>query len=546
MNIVIPENTDLNFIDINEKTEVSSFKSLNQEKNNFEFETLLQKSTGDQPLFQKILNALEPIDFSLEYKGKDILKLREMAENANDLRNKEQLDRKLEKLEPKPLQKYVIIIRKLLEIAEREKLGIGFYNLRIYFFNEKFWNVLYKEELEGFISKFAEKAGLDALDAQQYKVVEMLLKQFESTAYLPGFKSAKKTTRIPFKNGTLVFENGNIEFVDFNKEHYLTYNLQFEYDSSAAAPLFQKYLDRVLPDIELQEIIFEFFGTMFLKDVKHEKILLLLGKGQNGKSVLTDILQAMLGPNMTSLSLLSLSEHKSQSRALIENKLLNYSSEIGSTKNLDFDMVKKLASGEPVEIKEVFSKVFTMDNYARLAFNCNTLPRVAESSHGFHRRFLIVPFEQKISEEEKDINLAQKIIENELPGIFNLIIEGMRRFLLQGKFTYSEKTHQQSEKFKHDTNSVVAFLEEEQYVPSGKQHMRAQDFYRMYDNFCKENGFTSMNSTNLNNQLRDLGYEVRKSTNSYTHVYYDKLIRGIQDSAIIININKQRNNQSIN
>lgn len=529
---------DLNLIPLNNENENNEDINLIPPKKE-KFTTMLQKSINKNDVFKTLLDLAKDIDFILKSENQIAIDLKNQLDHATEPNHIEILQRKLDKLFPKPLQQYVIIINELLEISEQIGLSVGVSNEKILYFNRKFWDIISNEEFMGFLGEFAQKSGLISLEAQQFKVKEFILKQFLVTGIIPDFKDTNKKTKIPFKNGTLTFDGGEITFANFNKNDYLTYQLPFDYDENAKCPLFNKYLDRVLPDLNLQKIIFEFFGTMFLKDIKHEKILLLNGSGKNGKSVLHDVLHALLGDeNITSLSLASLIDPKSQTRALIENKLLNFSSEIGSTKNLDLDMIKKLASQEPVEIKEVYKKPYIMKNYARLAFNCNSLPKEVENSEGFHRRLLIIPFSQIISDDEIDLNLAKKIIASELPGIFNLIIEGMKRFREQEKFTNSLIIKDESEKYRRDSNSVLSFIDEENYIISDRQDMRISAFYQAYRIYCNDNGFYPFNSKKFNQQLRDAGYKIDKKTGGYFYIFYDKIPLGIEDSAIILQITK--------
>ena len=76
-----------------------------------------------------------------------------------------------------------------------------------------------------------------------------------------------------------------------------------------------------------------------------------------------------------------------------------------------------------------------MENYAKLMFNCNLLPRDIEQSEGFFRRFLIIPFSVKIEEAERDPELAAKIIAQELPAVFNWVLQGLRRLIRAKAFT---------------------------------------------------------------------------------------------------------------
>ena len=93
---------------------------------------------------------------------------------------------------------------------------------------------------------------------------------------------------------------------------------------------------------------------------------------------------------------------------------------------------KQLASGEPVEARRLYKEPEIVRNYARLAFNCNSMPSSADTSFGFRRRLLIVPFNVKIEKDKADPDLAKKL-KDELPGILVWAIEGLERFIRNGK-----------------------------------------------------------------------------------------------------------------
>lgn len=366
-----------------------------------------------------------------------------------------------------------------------------------------------------------EKSGLKKLEVNQFKTKEKLFKQFQAEASIPGFNKISSEVRIPVLNGTLLIKDGSVIISEFKKEHFLKYILNFEYDSKAIAPTFQNVLNRILPNKELQNIIFEFLGTIFTK-IRHEKMLVLYGKGSNGKSVIADIIYGLLGnSNVTAYDLESLCDLKSQTRANIENVLINFSSEIGSGR-ISLDIFKKLVSGDPVEVKIIYKKPYIMENYARLAFNCNVLPREIENSEAFIRRFIIVPFKQTIKDSEKDLNLAQKIISNELPGIFNMMILGMQRFISQNGFTQSKEVDKEINRYRKDSNSILSFIEDGSYIPSEKNKMDPQILYDLYKEYCKDTGFRSFNFKNFKAQLRSEGFKISRSTNGYYKLFCEK------------------------
>lgn len=157
-------------------------------------------------------------------------------------------------------------------------------------------------------------------------------------------------------------------------------------------------------------------GYIFTNGLKLKKVAILYGGGANGKSVFFDIIQALIGrDNICNYSLQSLTKVDSYERASLSNKLLNYASEING--KLEASTFKQLASGEPIQARQIYGQPFTMMNYAKLMFNCNELPKEVENTEAFFRRFLIFPFTQTIPKAEQDPELSTKIIQTELSGV---------------------------------------------------------------------------------------------------------------------------------
>jgi putative DNA primase/helicase len=271
--------------------------------------------------------------------------------------------------------------------------------------------------------------------------------------------------------------------------------LPFEYTPEANAPIFAEYLDKVLPESQLQHILAEYLGYVFIQPttLKLEKTLLLYGTGANGKSVFYEIVRRLLGEQNTSeYSLQSLTNDNGYFRAMIANKLVNYASEING--KLEASIFKQLVSGEPVEARLPYGKPFMLTQYAKLIFNCNELPKDVEYTVAYFRRFLIIPFEVTIPEAEQDKQLAQKIIASELSGVFNWVLQGLKRLLDQKQFTECESVKRAREQYEKESDSVKLFLEEKEYKPHPTSFVALQKLYLEYRTFCQDDGFQAVNS----------------------------------------------------
>ena len=450
-------------------------------------------------LFEKLLSEITPIDFHLEAQ--------------------------LNEGEPiKDKHIVVVAVDKIIEAAINHNWGLMVKNSQVSIYNGAYWLQLEEEHVMHFLLKSIEKLGHRPVDSKYHRFVKDLYSQFLVSSYMPAPEKECNEVLINFKNGTLIIDgNGAVFFREFRKEDYLFYQLGFNFDPQAQAPKFSKYLIRVLTEYEERKILAEYCGYTFLKNstLKLEKALILYGNGSNGKSAFFEILTAMLGPdNVTSYSLQSLTNENGYTRAKIQNKLLNYASEISV--KMDSVNFKALASGEPIEARLPYGEPFMLKNYARLIFNTNELPREIEHNDAFFRRFLILHFDQKITDSEKDPQLSYKIIENELPGVFNWVIEGLYRLIKQKNFTKSEKAEKTSIAYQQQSDSVFSFLDDMGYAKGDINKMPLQSMYSEYKTYCDSYGYRACALKSLSERLRRHGYDVIRYAKGHV-VHYKKL-----------------------
>jgi len=434
-------------------------------------------------------------------------------ENNPKQAEREQITKALDKLKLNIKHYLVLSIENTLLIAEKNRWGLCKNMEFIYLYNSAFWTYIEKEAFQKFLGEAAEKMGVAKFTARFFEFREKLIKQFISTAYLPTPEPPKQAVFINLKNGTFEVTTKGTKLRQFDRNDFLTYQLPFDYNPEAKAPLFQKYLNEVLPDKERQRVLAEFLGFVFIKNgnntVKEEKALILYGTGANGKSVFFEIVNALLGvENVCSYSLQSLTDTTGYFRAMIANKLVNYASEING--NLETSIFKQLVSGEPVEARLPYGKPMQIKQYAKLIFNCNELPKEVEHTNAYFRRFLIIPFDVTIPEHKQDKQLHTKIIESELSGVFNWVLEGLNRLLEQKRFSNCEAAKKAVEQYKTQSDSVKLFIEENGYKASPNSYKVVKDLYTAYRSFCLDDGFKAVNKTNFIKRLQSFGITVEK------------------------------------
>jgi putative DNA primase/helicase len=489
------------------------------------YSTKYNDSIKSKDVLSSLIQLVMPVDFLLcYYEGTDmedyILKLRNEQQTTEDFDRKRELKDTLYRYEPKDPAKRAILVENLLGKSEQSGSKIGIINKEPYFYNGSYWELVPEDFMKDLLAMVAEKSGIKHFKATQAKYKADLYDQFLSTAIQLIPERDDSTTIINLKNGTFVFSSGSYEFREFCPDDLLTYQLPFEYDKEAQAPMFFKYLNEVVPDKASQNVMNEYIGYIFAKHLKLEKCLVLVGPGANGKSVFGDIVCALLGKrNVSSFSLSTLCESNGYYRAQMSHYLLNFCSEMGSGK-VDNEMVKQLISNEPVGARSIRKDPITVTNYCRFLFNCNLLPKNVEHSHGYFRRFFYLFFDKIIPEEERIPDLAAQIIAKELPGIFNWVLEGLDRLLANKKFSYSERIANTLNKVQRESDSVALFLDDKNYISSKDKYVVSTSLYQSYSQYCQDNGYYRANNTTFLTRMEDLGFYVRrKATNNANWIY---------------------------
>ena len=459
-----------------------------EKTNNLEVITTVEQQSQNE-IFKIILNEITWIDF------------RKLAGKAytDDIKK------------PLSLKHFIVpIAESILRISRKVGFQLAKHNSIIYLFNGCYWVAIAEDKLGAFLGTCSIKMGVGANESKYFKFRENLLSQFYSSAYFENPKISNDKVLINLKNGTFeVSEDGQI-LRAFNPEDFIRYQLPFGYDTTATAPQFQKYLDRVLPDKDLQNILSEYLGYVFVKNLKLEKVLLLFGGGGNGKSVIFEIINKLFGTqNITNFPLDSLNEP--QNRAELEGKLLNYASELKD--GIDSDIFKQLASGEPIFTRKLYQAPYVMTDYAKLMFNTNRLPKNVEHNDAYFRRFIIIPFTETITAEEKDVELHNKIINNELSGVFNWVLLGLNRVIMNKKFTSSKISITFLEKYKNESDTVAMFLEEQGYEKDfdGK-YTPAINLYNSFKEYSKTYGYIPINFKNFKMRLESKKISVYKTS----------------------------------
>ena len=406
----------------------------------------------------------------------------------------------------------VLFILELLKLSGEIGLPIADFASETRVYCGTHWLSIQNDQLLNFLIKAGEKMGVPRFIALDADFGKKCMKQLQATGFQKKIHSVG--TKVNFLNGTLhIKPNGEYVLTDSNPDDMITYVLPYNYDPNATCEIFDTYLNRVLPDQEKRTVLAEFIASCFTNH-KHEKVLILYGTGANGKSVLLEVVTALFGTeNIGSHTLESLTDKSGYYRGQLGDCLLNYSGEIST--HLNADEFKKLASREKISARFPYGRPFTIENYARLAFNCNELPEAEDTSEGFFRRFLIIEFDQYIREEERDRELHKKIINSDLAGVMNWVLAGLQRLTQQGRFSPCASADRLLEKYRREADTLLSFTESDKFDELPNE-IKASDLHATYITFCERFGYTEVGVKTFYQKIQRCGLiKKRKADGSY-------------------------------
>lgn len=461
-----------------------------------------QKSLQD--ILQECLECIDRVDF----KQLENPKLFDDLRKASSEEAKRSLQEQIEKIYISPESEAVMIANLVQEKLKGLAYDIWFSDAgQCFIFNGSYWEPIKQPDIKHFLTDSYCKMGVSKYLAQTVSTARRLHDQATYSLYRPLPKREKGVSMINALNETLVIKDGNVTTKPHEANDFMFYQLPYEYDPAATCPMFQKFMDEVIPG-DIQLVVQEFIGCCLDNSLKLEKAMVCVGTGSNGKSVFFDVITYVLGEdNVTNFNINSLCEDKSSTRILIENKLLNYSSDFNG-KIWSNGIFKQLVSGEPVEAKRLYSDPEIIRNYARLAFNTNAMPTSSDTSSGFRRRLLPVYFDVKISPDKADPMLAKKL-KSEAAGILNWAIEGLKRYVANGyKLSKSKILEAKENEYLEETESVFMFLDQNNYIPSESNKRKLSDLHDEYKRFCDSKDLKAEVKSEFKSRMRDFGYHI--------------------------------------
>lgn len=277
-------------------------------------------------------------------------------------------------------------------------------------------------------------------------------------------------------------------------------HLPYGYDPKAWCPKWIKFLEQVCPDVMGRFLLQEFIGYCLVFDTSFHKALIMIGEGANGKSVVTMVFTQVLGPgNVSHVGLDRFGDRFAMAPTI--GCLANIVSETPSMKGVAEDILKAFISGDQIRVEFKYQDPTDAYPTARLIVATNGLPQFCDRTEGIWRRLLIIPFTVTIPEAEQDRELAAKICREELSGLLNWAVKGLKRLHERRRFTVPKSSRELVEEHRSTSNPARHYLKTHYDLAPGHDTL-CEQVYSAYQRWCNGENARPLNRQQFGREVR--------------------------------------------
>jgi P4 family phage/plasmid primase-like protien len=259
--------------------------------------------------------------------------------------------------------------------------------------------------------------------------------------------------------------------------------------------------------IAMTAYLLSWLGYCLTGSSQEQKILVLYGDGQNGKSAILDSLYAVSGDYGYPLSrevlirTSALANTKNTDElADLEGRRWGSFAESEPTDFLSEGRIKSLTGTEIIKATRKYGRSATFTMQTTLMLDTNYRPRIQGNDFGILRRVKLLPFINVIPQERKVMDWAKKIVRTEGDAILTAVLNEAHKYYLRGELAPEpEHVKLACREFADDNDAIGTFITDvcEVVPPTSPDYANtvcpASVLYSSYDQWAKASGFRPFN-----------------------------------------------------
>jgi phage/plasmid-associated DNA primase len=430
--------------------------------------------------------------------------------------------------------------------------------------NESFWaglfaseNILLWEPTERAFYRYNSQTGIyeeESVDAIKRRLSDRLLEASRQinlfwlekqrtdarlnsiAAHLRGILEhrgafVQRERRIHLANGIFRFENGG-ELLPFSPAFLSRNRSPIVFDESATCPRFLNEL--VYPAMHKDDVVLvqKYFGQCLLGNNLIQRILILDGLSERGKTQLANAVQAVVGyENCTQLRTNWLADRFETFRFIKKTLLVGVDVPPNFLSTRGASVLKGLVGGDRQDAEQKHGTgSFPFQGNFCVIVTSNARLRVwlCGDVGAWRRRLLIIRYEAP-PPKKKIPDFGERLVREEGSGILNFAIAGLAMLLRDidetGDIVLTERQRTIVDNLLAESDSVRFFLQEA-VEKAEDGDLSVNEIVEAYAAFCPEKSWNPLPITEIYRSLEGLMLELFQVTKSHSVIRDGKSVRG--------------------
>jgi putative DNA primase/helicase len=314
-------------------------------------------------------------------------------------------------------------------------------------------------------------------------------------------------------NGT--YDLSTMTMREHRPDDMLTKRIPVSFDESAQAKGFEKFLEECVPNPAFREYLQVALGMTILGNIREAAFFVLHGETGCGKSQFLKIVQTVLGEYGATAARGTFTESKfsgndSYDLHNLRGVRLASMSETKRGEVLNEDLIKRITGGDGVKTRDLFESFVEWQPEFTIWLLTNFQPKLDASDGAIWRRVKTIEFPNHFGPDRAEIGIAERLISEESAGIFNWILEGVRKYRAHGLMDPEELTKAVQE-YRDSLDPVKEFLTDAEHdgtiVISEEATAPVSQIYAVYVEWSHANGDRfPMGKKRFNERMTALGY----------------------------------------
>ena len=311
------------------------------------------------------------------------------------------------------------------------------------------------------------------------------------------------------RNGIVDLRSGTL--LKPGPEILVTKRAAVDFDPNAQCPAFDKFLNDIQPNRDMQRLLQQMGGLVLLGKVREHKLFFFYGLGANGKTTLIEIVAWVMGDYSRRIQTETLMCHHRSPQshdadlAVLKGRRLAYCNEVGEGQRLDPSRTKDLTGGDTISARIPYGReAMTFEPSHTLIMIGNHQPEITDTTHGMWRRIVLIPFDQQIPDNQRDSHLLNKL-KQEGSGILNWMLKGLVDYLTHG-LAIPKEVLSANDVYRDEQDLLGQWLSECCTIKTGAKE-RKETAYYSYQAWAIGRGHRPLSQKRLTQQLKQRGHK---------------------------------------